>query len=167
LPSFFGFAFSRNEDLLVTELFGSAANIPAGGTGALSSFSITDNGGLQPISSHVNDGGTAACWIALEPLNGRFTFVSNNLSASISSYSVGDDGTVTLLNATANGSTKTAGPNDLVVATEDGASYLYVVNAATGTVGAFQINLADGSLSALNGGSGLPVGSSAQGIAAY
>jgi hypothetical protein len=80
---------------------------------------------------------------------------------------VGDDGTVTLLNATANGSTKTAGPNDLVVATEDGASFLYVVNAATGTVGAFQINLADGSLSALNGGSGLPVGSSAQGIAAY
>jgi 6-phosphogluconolactonase (cycloisomerase 2 family) len=167
LPSFFGFEFSRNGDLVTTELFGSAAIIPAGGTGALSSFSITGGGDLQPISSHVNDGGTAACWIALEPITGRFAFVSNNLSASISSYSVGDDGTVTLLNATANGSTTTAGPNDLVVVTENGASFLFVTDSTTGTIGAFQINLANGSLSALNGGSGLPVGSSAEGIAAF
>jgi len=39
--------------------------------------------------------------IALEPITGRFAYVANNLSASISSYAVGNSGTVTLLNGTA------------------------------------------------------------------
>src|SRR6185312_9143402 len=129
LPSFFGFTFDRHENLLVTELFGSATTLPKGGAGALSSFRVSHDGDLTAISSDVNDGGTAACWIALEPITGRFAFVANNLSASISSYSVSNAGTV--------------------------------------TVGAFQINLVDGSLTPLTGGMGLPAGRSAQGLAAY
>jgi 6-phosphogluconolactonase (cycloisomerase 2 family) len=163
LPSFFGFTFDKKGHLLVTELFGSSASIPAGAQGALSSFTITDNGHLLPISSHVGDGGTAACWIALEPITGKFAYVANNLSASISSYTVGNTGIVTSLNKTAaNG----AGPNDLAVASEGGNSWLYVVDAGTGTVGAFHIN-GDGSLTAISGGGGLPVGRSAQGLAAF
>jgi 6-phosphogluconolactonase len=163
LPSFFGFTFDKREHLLVTELFGTATSIPKGGAGALSSFTITGNGHLQPISSHVADGGTAACWIALEPINGRFAYVSNNLSASVSSYMVGNNGVVTLLNATA---AQGAGPNDLAVAHEGGNSWLYVVDAGTGTVGAFHIN-GDGSLTAITGGGGLPANRSAQGLAAF
>lgn len=163
MPSFFGFAFDRHENLLVTELFGSATSIPAGGQGALSSFNITSNGHLQPISSNVADGGTAACWIAVEPIAGRFVYVANNLSASISSYTVSDNGVVTLLNGTAaNGS----GPNDMSTAREGLISFLYVLDAGTGTVGAFKIN-GDGSLTAITGGGGLPAGRSAQGLAAY
>jgi 6-phosphogluconolactonase len=163
LPSFFGLTFDKNGHLLVTELFGSATSIPAGGKGAVSSFTIASDGNLIPISSHVNDGGTAACWIALEPLTGKYAYVANNLSASISSYSVGNDGSVTLLNGTAASGN---GPNDLAVASEGGNSWLYVVDAGTGTVGAFHIN-GDGSLTAISGGSGLPVGRSAQGLAAF
>jgi len=163
LPSFFGFTFDKNQHLLVTELFGTATSIPKGGAGALSSFTITGNGHLQPISSDVADGGTAACWIALEPLAGRFAYVANNLSASISSYTVGNNGVVTLLNGTA---APGSGPNDLAVASEGSNSWLYVVDAGTGTVGAFHIN-GDGSLTAITGGSGLPVGRSAQGLAAF
>lgn len=101
LPTYFAFTFDQNEHLLVTELFGSAPNIPAGGSGAVSSFSMSDTGGLQSISSHVGDGGTAACWIALEPTTGEYAYVSNNLSASVSSYSVGPNGDVALLNSNA------------------------------------------------------------------
>jgi 6-phosphogluconolactonase len=163
LPSFFGFTFDKNQHLLVTELFGTATSIPKGGAGALSSFTITGNGHLQPISSDVADGGTAACWIALEPLAGRFAYVANNLSASISSYTVGNNGVVTLLNGTA---ATPSGPNDLAVASEGSNSWLYAVAAGSGTVAAFHIN-GDGSLTAITGGSGLPVGRSAQGLAAF
>lgn len=163
LPSYFAFTFDKHEHLLVTELFGAATNIPAGGQGSVSSFTVSDMGGLQAISSHVGDGGTAACWIALEPATGKYAFVSNNLSANISSYSVGTNGSVTLINGSA---ATGSGPNDLAAVTDGGASYLYVVFAGTGTVGAFQVNLSDGSLTAVTGGSGLPT-PGAQGLAAF
>jgi 6-phosphogluconolactonase len=164
VPSFFGLTFDKKGRLLVTELFGSATSIPTPNAGAVSSFTIAADGNLFPISSHVNDGGFAACWIALEPITGKFAYVANNLSAGISSYSVADDGSVKLLNGVA---ATGSGPNDLAAASEDGASFLYVVDAGTGTVGAFNINMTDGSLSPLAGGSGLPVGRSAQGLAAF
>jgi len=163
LPTFFGFGFDSNGDLLLTELFGSATSVPKGGAGALSSFSITADGHLQPISSDVADGGTAPGWIAIEPIAGQFAYIANNLSASIASYTVGSNGVVTLLNGNAASS---AGPNDLAVASEGGNSWLYVVAAGTGTVGAFHIN-GDGSLTAITGGNGLPVNRGAQGLAAY
>jgi len=161
-PAFVGFGFDRSGHLLVTELFGSSTSIPSGATGALSSFTIAKNGDLIPISSHVGDGGTAAGWIAVEPLNGMFAYVANNLSAAISSYIVAKDGTVTLLNGTA---ANVSGPNDLAVAVEGKASFLYSLDAGTGTVGAFRIN-GDGSLTALTGGTGLSI-RSAQGLTAF
>jgi 6-phosphogluconolactonase len=163
VPSFFGLTFDKQEHMLVTELFGAATTIPKGGQGSVSSFRVTKSGELVSISSHVADGGTAACWIALEPTTGSYAYVSNNLSASVSSYSVGLDGTLTLLASVA---TAASGPNDLATAEEGGASFLYVVEAGSGAVGAFQINLTNGSLIPLPAASGLPtVG--AQGLAAY
>ena len=163
LPSFFGFTFDKNDHLLVTELFGTATAIPTGGAGAVSSFSVTEDGDLPTISAHIGDGGTAACWIALEPTAGKYAYVSNNLSASISSYSVGTNGSLTLLAGTA---AAASGPNDLATAAEGSASFLYVVAAGTGTVGAFQVNLTNGSLIPLSGGTGLPT-ADAQGLAAF
>jgi 6-phosphogluconolactonase len=162
LPGYFGFTFDMNEDLLVTELFGTATSIPAGGQGALSSFSINGDNRLHSTSADVGDGGTAACWIALEPTAGQYAYVSNNLSASISSYAVGRRDSVTLLNATA---ATASGPNDMATAAEGGNSFLYVVEGGAGNVGAFQINLTNGSLTALTAASGLP--STAQGLAAF
>jgi 6-phosphogluconolactonase len=59
-----------------------------------------------------------------------------------------------------------SGPNDLATAEENDDSFLYVVDAGTGSVGAFHIN-GDGSLTALVCGGGLPVGHGAQGLAAF
>src|SRR5262249_37893668 len=112
LPGFFGFTFDRNENLLVTELFGAPkipGIIPQGGADALSSFTISQSGDLGPISSHIADEGTAECWAALEPIMGHYVYVSNNLSASISSYVVEGDSQVTLLNGVAASGN---GPND-------------------------------------------------------
>lgn len=163
IPSYFGFTFDREEDLLVTELFGSATTIPAGAAGAVSSFKVTRSGDLVPIISHVGNLGTATCWITLEPKAGNYAYVANSLSNTLSSYTLGKNGTLTLLAATA---AAASGPNDMATAKEDNASFLYVVDAGTGTVGGFQINLMDGSLIPLAPGTGLPL-TSAHGLAAY
>lgn len=167
LPTYFGIAFDQQGHLLITEAFGKAPFIPMPGMGALSSFTITDTGALQQISTSVGDGGTAACWIALEPITGQYVYVGNNLSNSVSSYSVANDGSVTLLAAVAG---RANGPNDMAAVAEDGASFLYMLNSGSGTVGAFQVNLADGSLTPIGpagGYAGLPAMMSAQGLAAY
>ena len=167
LPTFFGFAFDKHEHLILTETFGTSPTIPAGGTGALSSFTITNSGTLQEISADVGDGGTATCWVAIEPMTGKYAFVSNNLSSpgTLSSYSVGGNGSLTLLAATA---APANGPNDLAVAVEGGASFLYALESLTGTVKAWRVNLADGSLTLLQPPvAGLPVNAGAQGLAAY
>lgn len=162
LPTYFGFTFDKKANLLVAELFGTATSIPAGGQASVSSFAVAKAGGLTAISSDIGDGGTAATTIALEPTAGKFAYVANNLSASVSSYTVGTNGSVTLLAATA---APISGPNDLATAAEGGASFLYVVEGGSETVGAFQINLTTGSLSSLTSGSGLT--STAQGLAAF
>ncbi|MGA3212547.1 MAG: beta-propeller fold lactonase family protein [Terriglobales bacterium] len=163
LPTSFGFAFDKNEHLLVSEAFGAATAIPANNAGAVSSYTVTGKGGVLPISSHVGDEGTGACWLALEPIDGKYAYASNSLSNNLSTYSVGKDGSVTLVSAVA---ATGAGPNDLAIAGEGGASFLYVIYAGTGTVGAYGIDLANGSLTTLTGGSGLPT-TSAEGLAAF
>ena len=163
LPTYFGVTFDRNNHLLVAEVFGASPVEPALATGAVSSFSITNTGALQTISSHVGDGGTAACWIALEPRNGKFVYVTNNLSDTISSYSVASNGAVSLVNAVA---AAASGPNDLSIVQDSGASFLYALSAGSGTVKAYQVNLSTGALTALTGGSGLPT-SGAEGLTAY
>jgi 6-phosphogluconolactonase (cycloisomerase 2 family) len=163
LPSYFGFTFDLNSHMLVVEAFGAATAVPTGAAGAVSSFYVQAPGSLSQVSADVGDNGTAACWILLDRLTGKYAYVSNNLSNTISSYAVNPDGSVKLLFgniALANG------PNDLAGAIDTGASYLYVVNAGSGTVAAYQIN-GDGSLTSLGSSTGLPVNASAQGIAAY
>ena len=164
LPTYFGFTFDWQGHLILTEPFGQATNIPAAGTGAVSSFAISETGGLQQISASVGDGGTAPCWIALEPVTGRYAYVSNNLSNGLSSYSVGNDGSLTLLMPTA---ATANGPNDLAAVAEGGTSFLYVLDAGDGTVGAFQVNLRNGSLTPLAAVGGLPASDGAAGLAAY
>jgi 6-phosphogluconolactonase (cycloisomerase 2 family) len=145
----FGFAFGKRGHLLVSEAFGGAAD-----ASATSSYAIDDDGGLTTISASVGTTETAACWAAVTP-NGRFAYVTNTGSGTISGYAVDFDGTLALLDAdgrtgvTGDGS----GPIDLVIA--DGGRFLYVLNAGTHTIGAFRISH-DGSLHRLPFAGGLP-----------
>jgi 6-phosphogluconolactonase len=163
LPTYSGFTFDKNGHLLMTEAFGSSTSIPKGGAGAVSSFTIGSTGSLQQISADVGDGGTFAGSVALDPVGGRYLYVGNSLSNSLSSYTVGGDGTLTLLNSLA---ASDAGPNDMAVAREGQTGFLYALASGTGTVDAYLIN-SDGSLTSLGSVGGLPVNDAAQGLAAY
>jgi 6-phosphogluconolactonase (cycloisomerase 2 family) len=135
----FGFIFDWRGHLLVAEA----------GSGALSSYEIQDDGTLEVISGSVANGNKATCWIAGTWFGGVFT--ANTGSDNISSYRANfGTGQVHLKDAAAASGNK---PIDMAI-TADG-RFLYVLNAADGTVGAFRIS-PYGGLKDLGTVSGLP-----------
>lgn len=153
----FGFAFGKRDQVFVSEAFGGTVN-----ASATSSYEIGDDGTLMPISPSVATNQTAACWAATTP-DGRFVYVTNAGSGSISGYAIDFDGDIALLDGdgrtgvTGDGST----PIDVVVT--DSGRFLYSLNSGTHTIGAFRIG-EDGSLDPLPFATGLP--ESANGLAA-
>jgi 6-phosphogluconolactonase len=134
-----------------------------GTTAALSSYRIQANGDLTTISASVPTLGAANCWNAITP-DGRFVYVSNAGSSTISGFAIGSSGELTPLPGTVVG-TNPAGSGNLDVAISADGKFLYSLNSAGGSIGAFAIN-ADGSLTNLGTVGGLSAGSSLNGIAA-
>jgi 6-phosphogluconolactonase len=91
----FGFAFGRRNQVFVSEAFAGAPD-----ASALSAFTVGKLGALQVISPSVGTGQTAACWVVVSN-DGRFAFVTNTGSSTISSYSIAFDGTLQLLESVA------------------------------------------------------------------
>jgi 6-phosphogluconolactonase (cycloisomerase 2 family) len=147
----FGFAFGKRDHVFVTEAFGGAAN-----GSATSSYEIGRDGTLTPISPSVATGRTAACWVALTP-NGRFGFVTNTGSGSISGYAIGFDGRIELLGEDGRTGITGDGSSPVDVVITDSGRYLYSLNSGTHAIGSFRIQ-SDGSLTALPFATGLPVG---------
>ena len=89
----FALAFTPQNNLLVTEvreLSGTALQ------GAVTSYQLSSNGTLTPISGSVPDSQTAPCWIVVTP-DGKFAYVVNTASGVISGYQVGSNGVLSLL----------------------------------------------------------------------
>lgn len=175
LPTYFGFGFDRHGHLIVSEPFGGATAIPAGGASAVSSFRIKHDGTLAPRSTSVANGETATCWVAVDPRTGRYAYTANNGTNSISVYAIHGDGSLTHLagatEALPGEGAEQAHPNELATAIgedEDGdeVSFLYSMNAGTGQIGMFRIQ-ADGTLAPLGEIGGLPADAGAQGLAAF
>lgn len=150
----FGFAFDRQGHAIVSEAFGGAP-----GGSAVSSYLIED-GHFRAISPSIATTQTAACWIAISN-NGKFAYTTNAGSGSISSYQIGEDGSLVLLNATA-GLTGT-GSTPVDMAFSNNGMNLYALAAGAHTISIFQM-LADGSLVS-QGTVSVPVG--VVGLAAY
>ena len=91
----FGFAFGKRDQLFVSEAFGGAEN-----ASATSSYEIDRQGVLKTISASVGTNQSANCWVIVTP-NGRFAYVTNTGSGSISGYAIDFDGTIELLDVTA------------------------------------------------------------------
>ena len=144
----FGFAFDRHGHAIVSEA-----------SGSVSSYQV-DGNGFSVISPSIVNGQVAACWIAISK-NGKFAYTTNAGSGTISSYQLGEDGSLTLLNATA-GSTG-AGSTPVDMAFSHNGMYLYALGAASHTVTIFQMG-ADGSLTVI-GSTSVPVG--VAGLAAH
>ena len=84
------------------QLFVSDAHTAAGGgafPGLVSSFIDGPDGTLTPVGAPVANDGGAACWVEISH-DGKFLFVVNTGSASVSSYSIGKGGTLTFLQST-------------------------------------------------------------------
>jgi 6-phosphogluconolactonase len=146
----FGFAFDRRGHALVSEAFGGAAN-----ASAVSSYGFEDWAPAKPtvISASVADTQSAACWVVTTP-NGRYAYVTNTGSGTISSYSIQKSGKLTLAQGIA--ATSGAGPIDAAIAA-DGRG-LFVLNARSNSITSFAIDR-DGSLTAAGSVTGLPAGS--------
>ena len=105
------------------------------------------------LSGSVPNGQGAACWVAVSK-NGRYAFISNTGSGTVSSYSIAHNGTLTLLNAHAGQMGAGSKPADS--AFSQNGRFLYVLGEGSFAVSAFQFQ-SDGSLTPLAGASGLPM----------
>ncbi len=151
----FGFAFNDRGTLIVSEAFGGAPN-----QSAVSSYNAPDSGILSVVSGSIPNFQTASCWVVI-PNNGKSAFVSNTGSGTISSYGIGEDGTLTLINGTAADTGPTSAPIDMAL--NNSSRFLYVIAAGTQSVVSFRV-ARDGVLTPIDTDGGLPLG--AQGIAA-
>jgi 6-phosphogluconolactonase (cycloisomerase 2 family) len=151
-PPPFGFAAGKHDRIYVSQANGGDANP---GASSVSSYLVTDEGGLETITDSVATHQTAACWVVLSP-DQRFAYTANTPNDSISSLAVRRDGQLELRQSQAALTGSGSGPVDM--AFSRGARFLYSLNAGNGTVGAFRQNSGNGALHPLGGASGLPAG---------
>jgi len=156
-PGAFAVATANNDTAIVAETG------HGGATSAIPSYHVNSDGTLTTLSASIPTEGAANCWNAITP-DGRFVYVSNAMSATISGFAIGATDGLTALSGTVVGRNPPWSGN-LDIAISVNGKYLYTLNSAGGTLEEFAIN-ADGSLTNLGSLSGLPAGSSLNGIAA-
>jgi 6-phosphogluconolactonase len=144
----YGFDFTASGTVVVTEAFGGEI-----GRAAASSYSITGPGRLAPVSGSVGDTRSEVCWAAATK-DGRYVYVTNFGDGTISSYTIGADGALELLEPVA-GSTRLgeAGIRDEAL-TRDG-SFLYAIDADAQRVHGWSVE-ADGRLRPVGAFEGVP-----------
>ena len=152
----FGFAFGRGNRLFISE---AAAGAPNGSS--VSSYELSDSGGLAVISGKVPTEQTAACWLVLT-YDGRYVYTANAGSASISGFLVHRNGSLELLDNPSLPAMTGMHPADMAFS-QDG-RVLFSLNNGDGTISAFGVK-SDGSLEPKIGLSGLPTTSA--GLAAW
>ncbi len=124
----FGASFTAHGIFLVTEAFGGAP-----GEGAVTSYKIKD-GKLKVISGSVGTHQTASCWVELSE-DDAYAYTANTPDGTISSYRVGKDGMLTLLESI-DGETE---PGAFVLDAEIAGDYLYQVANTLEEIAIFKI----------------------------
>jgi 6-phosphogluconolactonase (cycloisomerase 2 family) len=158
-PGAFSVAFAPNGAALVSET--GRAGVPNGS--AISSYSILANGTISAISSSVPTDGAANCWNVVTP-DGRFVYVSNAGSSTISGFAISATGALTPLTGTVVASNPTGAGNLDITTSADG-KFLYTLNSANGTIGIFAIQK-DGTLAVVGPFEGISAKAGFNGIAA-
>jgi 6-phosphogluconolactonase (cycloisomerase 2 family) len=145
----FGFAFDKRGRLIVSEAFGGATD-----ASAMSSYALSGDGTITPISASVKTTETAACWVVVTK-NGRYTYTTNTGSNSITGYRIGSEGSLSLLDA--DGKTAPTGATPIDMALAKGSRILYALAGGVPQIDGFAVN-ADGSLDPIGSAGGLPAG---------
>ena len=158
-PGVFAAVFAPGGNLIVSETG------PAGSTdeSAISSYAVLPDGTLSAVSQSVPTQGTANCWNAVAP-NGRWVYVSNAGSSTISGFAIGQHGTLTPIDGTVVG-TNPSGSTNLDIAVSGDSQYVFTLNAGSGTIAVFATK-SDGSLTSAGEIEGLPKSAGFNGIAA-
>ncbi|HEY4133453.1 MAG TPA: beta-propeller fold lactonase family protein [Gemmatimonadaceae bacterium] len=132
--------------------------------GSLTSYALSSHSALTPITSSISTGGAAACWVTILD-NGRFAYSTNAGSNFVAGFGVDNGGHLSALNP--GGKTGDVGAGATPIDLDHVESnFLYTLEAARGTIGAFAIHT-DGSLTA-RADTHVGAGSSGlQGIAAF
>jgi 6-phosphogluconolactonase (cycloisomerase 2 family) len=107
------------------------------GTSSLTTYVVNRNGTLADPKS-LSDGQMALCWIVRA---GRFYYVTNTASNTVSGFTVAPDGQPSLIDADGIVANTGMGPIDMTVS----GRFLYVQIGSAGTVEGYRIN-SDGSL---------------------
>lgn len=155
----FGFAFGLRNILVVSEAFGGAA-----GASAASSYRADGRGtaALDLVSGSVLNSESASCWTAITP-DGKYAYIANTGSSTVSAYAVSAQGALTLLDADGVSAQTGAGTSPADEAISQNGQFLYVRSGGANTVSAFRI-ASNGSLTPIATVAGFPQGY--QGLAA-
>ena len=130
----FGFTPTRDGLLLVSEQNGGPGN-PGGGAAA--AYRVGATGALTATSPSVLNGGTDTCWLVVSD-DGRYAYaVSFFTGGRISTYQVGTDGSLTLLDATDDDGHAGTGASDASLSGTG--QYLYQLNSISGMVSAYRV----------------------------
>jgi 6-phosphogluconolactonase len=148
----FGFAFGPANSVIISEV---ENRFPLEAT--VSSYRVTGTNHLQLVSPTVHNQQTAACWVAV---TANIAWVVNTGTATVTSFQIGADGSISLFNPVAAFTGDGSSPID-VAASSDG-NFLYVLLSATGQIAIYNIN--GGTLTPSSVVDGLPL--SIQGIVA-
>ncbi len=152
-----GFDIAKRNRVVVSNGF-----LDAPGQGGAASYLVYGGGVVNTVTGNVPNGQTASCWVIITN-NGRYAYVSNPVSATITSYIIQNDGGISLLNPVG-GDVSGGDPRDPALSMNG--RYLYVLNNRTATISSFLVR-GDGTLVRLDlrAGRGFPSG--AVGLAAH
>jgi 6-phosphogluconolactonase len=137
----FGFDFSREGHLIVSEAFGGAVD-----ASAVSSYSVDSSGNVNVITPSEPTTETAACWIVVTR-SGKFTYTTNTGSGTVSGFRI-NRATGQLTPLDADGVTAETGADSFPIdeALSRDSNYLYVLNSGLQEILGYRINPYNGSL---------------------
>lgn len=132
------------------------------GKGSVSTYNV-ENGRLAEVpGSPAPNGQTGTCWLEISP-DGRYVYAVNTGSATISSYAVAANGSLTLIGNTALNNPGAANLRAFDLRLDPTGKYLYVVEAGVPAVAVFSVN--DGMITEMPGSpASLPAGVTPFGI---
>jgi 6-phosphogluconolactonase len=152
----YGFDVTADGVLVVTEAAGAQV-----GKASASSYRLDAPARLAPVSAAVPSTRSEVCWAVVNN-DGRFVFVTNFGDGTVSSYTIGADGSIELREAVA-AQTVEGEPGLRDEALSSDGQYLYALHSDTGLVFGWKVG-EEGSLAAVGSTNGLPL--TAAGLAA-
>lgn len=150
----FGFAFSRDKYMIVSNAAGGAE-----GEGSATSYVISGSGVPNDVNGYVRDYQSAPCWFVVAKY-GRFAYTTNTAGNTVSSYYISSWGGLYLVQSTA--AVTDEAPVDIVIAANN--YFVYVLNGVGQSIGGYHRRFLGG-LILMGTQTGIPA--SATGLATY